>query len=387
MNTRAKGLALAGFAEDLWNIRTNSQPLTKDMDVFRKKHPKIGARPGTLVIEKDAPTPRIHMIHYHATGDVVEQDVTDPEELLSALSDDSVTWVDVQGFGDLAMMKKIGRLFKLHDLLLEDVVNTPQRPKAEAYHNQLLMIVRMVRGETVADIEMEQVSVVLGPHYVITFQQWYGDVLDPVRQRIRSGKGIIRKHQSDYLAYAIVDTIIDAYYPVLESVGDRLEAMETAVIQDPSTQVLQDLNRLKNCLVSLRRAMWPQREAMNEIVRGDHELIRDEVRIYFRDTYDHCVQASEVTEMYREMVTGLMNTYLSAVANRTNDVMKVLTIVATIFIPLTFVAGIYGMNFDYMPELKSPWGYFGVWVVMLVTAAAMFGFFWNRGWIGGRNKR
>ncbi len=296
-------------------------------------------------------------MHYSANG-CDESEVTNIEALKEAFKPDTVTWFDVQGFGDRKLLQKLGKVFDLHSLLLEDVVNVPQRPKTESYGEQLLVVVRMVRleeeGDTrVATVDMEQVSMVLAKNYVVTFQEKHGDILDPVRQRIRSGKGPMRSHGADYLAYAIADTIIDGYYPVLESVGDRLESLENDVIHRPSPAVLGELNAMKNQLINLRRAIWPQREAINSLVRGDHNLITEPVRIYLRDTYDHCIQTSEVAEMYREMVTGLMNTYLSSIANRANDIMKVLTIMASIFIPLTFMAGIYGMNFEHMPELHS----------------------------------
>lgn len=351
--------------------------------MFKKQHPEVGARPGTLVVETDAPPPVVRMMHYGPNQDVLEATVEDLAILEEAFADDTITWIDVQGFGDKSVLQKIKKIFSLHPLLLEDVVNVPQRAKSEVYDEQLLLIVKMVTADASSILELEQISVVLGKRYVITFQERPGDVLDPVRKRIRSGKGVIRQHGADYLAYAIADTIVDAYYPVLEVIGDRLEGMEDAVVHRPEPALLRELNRLKNQLVNLRRAIWPQREAINAIVRGDHDAINDQVRIYFRDTYDHCIQTSEVIEMYREMTGGMMNTYLSAIANRTNDVMKVLTIVATIFIPLTFLAGIYGMNFAHMPELQSPWGYPLVCGTMLVLAAAMLEFFRRKGWLGG----
>ncbi|MEO0529349.1 MAG: magnesium/cobalt transporter CorA [Planctomycetota bacterium] len=292
--------------------------------------------------------------------------------------------MDIQGFGDRTLMRSIGEVFGFHPLLLEDLVNVPQRPKTEAYENQLLIVVRMVRNEGLDNIELEKVSIVLGKGYVLTFQERYGDVLDPVRRRIRSGKGVIRRKNADYLAYAIADTIIDGYYPVLEVIGDGLETLEEAVVTDPTPELLRHLNQTKNRLTNLRRAIWPQREAVNALVRGDHDAISEDVRVYLRDTYDHCIQTSEVAEMYREMVTGLMSTYLSAVANRANEVMKVLTIMASVFIPLTFVAGIYGMNFDHMPELHYRWAYPAVWITMLATAGGMLTYFWRKGWIGHR---
>lgn len=343
-------------------------------------------RPGTLAISKASPPPKITAIHYSASEHRVET-VDTVDELAGAFDETDVTWIDVQGFGDRTIMRKLGTMFNLHPLLLEDVVNVPQRPKTEPYDDQLLLIVRMVRldeddvtGQPVVD--MEQVSMVITKHYLITFQERYGDILDPVRKRLIANKGLIRKRGPDYLAYVIADTIIDGYYPVLEIVGNHLESLETEVIDNPSPKVLSELNRLKNQLINLRRAIWPQREAINVLVRGDHTIISEEVGVYLRDTYDHCIQTSEVAEMYREMVTGLMNTYLSSVANRTNEVMKVLTIMASIFIPLTFMAGIYGMNFEHMPELKYEYSYAILWFAMGGVTISMLAFFWRKGWIG-----
>jgi magnesium transporter len=357
--------------------------------LFRKRHAKVGARPGTLVIPKEAPAPRIESIHFNENAHR-RQVVASVDELRDAFSDDEVTWVDVQGFGDRSVMEQIGSLFNLHPLLLEDVVNVPQRPKTEAYDDQLLIVVRMVSMDQPEEsgepaINTEQVSLVVAKNYVITFQERHGDVLDPVRKRLGANKGIIRQRGADYLAYAIADTIIDGYYPVLESVGNRLETLESDVIENPSPRVLGELNRMKNQLINLRRAIWPQREAINALVRGDHHLIGDDVAVYLRDTYDHCIQTSEVAEMYREMVTGMMNTYLSSVANRTNEVMKVLTVMASIFIPLTFMAGIYGMNFEHMPELKFRYGYAVLWAAMLATGGSMIAFFYRKGWLGDRS--
>jgi magnesium transporter len=291
----------------------------------------------------------------------------------------------VQGFGDETTIRTIGEIFSLHPLVVEDVVNAPQRPKAETYDDQLLLIVRAVRSLRDGETELGQVSIIFGKNYVLTFQERYSDVLEPVLRRLRSGKGLMRRRKADYLAYAIFDTVVDAYYPVLEDIGDGLEQLEEVVITNPSPDVLKRLNRTKNQLVNLRRSIWPQREAVNTLIRDDNPLITDEVRVYLRDTYDHCVQTTEVVEMYREMVTGLLNTYLSSIANRTNDVMKVLTIMASIFIPLTFMAGIYGMNFENMPELQVWWAYPILWCAMIVTAAGMTVYFWRKGWIGSGN--
>lgn len=354
--------------------------------VFKKRHPSVGARPGTLIIAEDAPPPKIRMLDY-TRDDIRDVEVTDVEQLQEALSEDSVTWVDVQGFGDEDAIRRIGEIFSLHSLAVEDVINVPQRPKAEAYDVQLLVITRMVRLTGPLNIDIEQVSIVLGKGYVITFQERYGDILDPVRNRLRGSNGLYFRSQGpDYLAYAIVDTIIDGYYPVLESLGDQLAELEDGIIADASPGLLRRLNRTKNMLLNLRRSIWPQRESVNSLIRESNSFVSDATRMYLRDTYDHCIQTTEVVDSYREMVTGLTNTYLSAVANRTNEVMKVLTIMASIFIPLTFLAGIYGMNFEYMPELHVWWAYPLVLLVMLLLAGGMVVYFRREGWIGGKRR-
>ena len=351
--------------------------------IFSKQRPHVGASPGTLAISEESPPPRIRLMSY-ANGNVEERDVEDVNELQEVHNVDAVTWIDVQGFGDKSVIQRIGDIFQLHPLVLADVVNVPQRPKAESYDDQLLIIVRMVHVEDPDQITMEQVSVLLGKNYLLTFQEHYGDVLDPIRHRIRTGTGRMYNHGADYLAYAIVDTIVDAYYPALEAIGDHLEELEDEVILRPGPQLVGKLHRLKSRLVHLRRGTWPQREALVALARGDYPNISEEVRVYVRDTYDHCVQTTEVVEMYREMVSDLMNTYLSSVSNRTNEVMKVLTIVATLFIPLTFLVGVYGMNFEYMPELHARWAYPLLWAIMIVVAIGMLVFFRRRGWIGAK---
>ncbi len=353
--------------------------------LFKKNHPDIGARPGTLVISADAPSPKIHVMHFTPT-ELKEEDVTDTEQLRAAHDPNTTTWVDVQGFGDEDMIRRIAERFSIHPLAIEDIINVPQRPKAETYDDQILIIVRMVNSVGQAEIDIEQVSIVLGKNYVLTFQERYGDVLDPVRRRIRSGKGRIRTEGPGYVAYAIFDTIVDAYYPVLEQISNYLEDLEITVVENPTPRLLKYLNQVKNRLINLRRAIWPQRQVANSLARDEHPLIDPNVRIYLRDTYDHCVQSAEVVEMYREMVTGLMNMYLASVANRQNEVMKVLTITAAIFIPLTFMAGIYGMNFEYMPELHVPWAYPVIWTTMILMAGGMLFYFYRKGWIWNRDE-
>jgi magnesium transporter len=317
-----------------------------------------------------------------SVSEVLKQEIENVTDLATLIDPDRITWIDVQGFGDTKTVKQIGELFSIHPLALEDIVNVPQRPKAEVYDEDTLVVTRMVSLDDQREVQMEQVAVLLSKNCVVTFQEKYGDILDPLRERINAPKNRIRKLGPDYLMYAIVDTVVDGYYPVIDELGDHLEELEDEVMDNPSTAALMQLNRTKNLLVNLRRAIWPQREAVNSLVREENSFISEEVRLYLRDTYDHCVQSAEVIEMYREMATGLINIYLSSVANRSNEVMKVLTVMASIFIPLTFMAGIYGMNFEHMPELKLPWAYPVFWCVMGTTAFAMVFYFWKKGWIG-----
>jgi magnesium transporter len=349
--------------------------------MFRKRHPKAGARPGTLVINSHSPAPVVRVIRY-TPAEVTEDDVKDLEQLRGFLQEGAVTWIDVQGFGDEKTIRAIGELFGLHPLALEDVINVPKRPKTEVYEDHLLCITRMAMPVGNDAIQTEQVGLILGRNYVLTFQERYGDVLDPVRARIRQGKGPIRRSGPDYLAYAILDAVVDGYYPILESFGEHLEALEDAIVATPHTGLLKNVHHVKRELLAIRRAVWPQRELLNTLIRDESEFVSEMVCTYLRNVYDHCVQIIDVVETYRELAGGLMDVYLSSIANRQNEVMKVLTIMASIFIPLTFMAGIYGMNFENMPELHSKWAYPILLVVMVVVAAGMIVYFRRKGWLG-----
>jgi magnesium transporter len=296
--------------------------------------------------------------------------------------------VDVQGLGSADILHRLGKVFDLHPLVLEDVVNVPERPKIEDYDDQLVIISRMVvPKERGYGFYSEQVSLVLGKHYLLTVQEEpEHDCLEGVRSRIQKGKGLIRSSGADYLAYALLDAIIDGFFPVLELYGDRIEELEEEVIIKPTPKTLQKIYKIKRELLQLRRAIWPQRDAINSLIREGNDLISDEVRIYLRDCYDHAVQVMDMVETYRELASGLMDVYLSAVSNRMNEVMKLLTVVSAIFIPLTFVAGIYGMNFNTeksrwnMPELNWYWGYPLCLAVMAAIAGGLIFVFWRRGW-------
>ncbi|MBW4648672.1 MAG: magnesium/cobalt transporter CorA [Kastovskya adunca ATA6-11-RM4] len=353
----------------------------EEEDLFDYFYDKPGSIPGTLNIEENASPSKIVLIDYNESQVIRIPNLT-PEACAPYLDTESVSWVDVQGLGSEEILRRLGGVFKLHPLVLEDVVNVPQRPKVEDYEDQLVVICQMVMPkETGEGFYIEQVSFVLGQYYLLTVQEEpLRDCFSPVRDRIRSGKGNIRKSNADYLAYTLLDAIIDGFFPVLEEYGERIEDLEDEVIANPTPQTLEKIYQVKRELLALRRCIWPQRNAINSLIRGDSDLISSEVQVYLRDCYDHTVQVMDIVETYRELASGLMDVYLSSVSNKMNEIMKVLTVISTIFIPLTFVAGVYGMNFEYMPELTWKWGYFATWGVMIAIALGLSAFFWRRGW-------
>ncbi len=350
-------------------------------------HEQPGSLPGTLNIAADATLPEIELVDYKDT-DYVHQPIETPEDLIPYLDTESVSWVDVQGLGSEDILQRIGKIFDLHPLVLEDIVNVPQRPKVEDYDDQLVIITQMVMPlNNQGGFHKEQVSFVLGKHYLLTVQEEAQyDCFNQVRSRICNNKGILRKHKADYLAYTLIDAIVDGFFPVLEAYGELIEDLEAEVVASPTRKTLEKIYRLRRELLSLRRAIWPQRDAINALIRDDSDLISDHVRVYLRDCYDHAVQVMDMVETYRELTSGLMDVYLSAVGNRMNEVMKLLTVISSIFIPLTFVAGIYGMNFNTetspwnMPELNWYLGYPACLAFMGAIAGGLVIFFWRRGW-------
>ena len=358
--------------------------------VWQKRYSPPGASPGTLCPLPEAhPDVRMMAIHY-STECYAEEQVTDLDAYLKSMPSQGVLWLDVDGLGDISLLEKLGQHFGLHPLSLEDVLNIPQRPKLEDYETYHFLIMRMAivqEPEERLTGKTEQVSLFLGLSYVLTFQERPGDVFEPVRERIRQARGKIRRSGADYLAYALLDATIDGFFPLLEDLGERLEELEDAVLSTTERQTLEKIYAVRRALASLRRAMWPSREAVNAFAHTDSELITEHTRLFLRDCYDHVLQVLDVLESYRELATGLMETYLSSQSHRLNEVMKVLTIIATIFIPLTFVAGIYGMNFNpekspwNMPELNWYWGYPFSLLLMAAIALALLAFFRRKGWL------
>jgi magnesium transporter len=341
-----------------------------------------GSRPDALRIPPQSPPPRITLVRYSADR-VEERQIDSVEQLpVPASRPGTVEWIDIQGMGDESAMRKLGEKLGLHPLALADIVNVPQRPKVEDFQERLLIITRMAQLDERREVFFEQVSLVLAPGWLLTVQEDPGDVFDPVRERIRGGVGLIRRKGADYLAYALIDAVVDAYYGVVERIGEEVDALEDLVLGRPEVSVVRRIHALRRTLLTLHRIQWRQRDALASLVRDQKACISAEVIPFLRDAHDHCVQMLDVTETTRELVTSLMEIYVSVVGNRMNEIMKTLTVIATIFIPLTFIVGVYGMNFDYMPELRWRFGYFAIWGVMLTLALSLLGWFYARGWIG-----
>ncbi len=344
---------------------------------------KKGTSPGTLLYLGKNKTEKVQIkaIDY-SQAKITEKEIKSVEELSSFKSSSSVSWINVNGIHDIDLIDRIGKAFDLHPLVLEDIVNTNQRPKIEDFDEYLFIVLKMIfYQEKTSEVVIEQVSIVLGKNFVLSFQEREGDVFDGVRQRIRNGKGKIKKSGSDYLAYALIDAVVDSYFSILEAIGEKIELLEEKVMKNPSPKELNTIYRLKHDLIFLRKSVWPLREVISGMQREESKLITKHTLLFLRDVYDHTIQVIDTVETYRDMVSGMMDIYLSSISNKMNEVMKVLTIIATIFIPLTFIAGIYGMNFKYMPELEIPWAYPLLWIIMLSIGITMFLFFRKKKWL------
>ena len=349
----------------------------------RRRSKKAGLPPGTLVHigDKKVDSVRVTYLDYDENN-VDEKQVSAIEDCFPFKATPTVTWINIDGLHDIRLMEKIGKEFDLHPLLLEDVLNTGQRPKSEDFGKNIFIVLRMLSyNDELQAVESEQVSLVVGANFVISFQERVGDVFEPIRERIRNNKGRICKMRADYLAYALVDAVVDSYFTILERFGEKIESMEEKLVSDPTEKTLQQIHAMKREAILLRKSVWPLREAISGLQRSESELISEATSVYLRDVYDHTIQIIDTIESFRDMVSGMLDIYLSSISNKMNSVMKVLTIIATIFIPLTFVAGIYGMNFESMPELKWKYGYAAVWVVMLTIGMAMVIYFRRRKWL------
>jgi magnesium transporter len=325
----------------------------------------------------------ISLLDYDA-AELERRTVESVEELAPCLEAETVSWVNVDGIHDEELLQGIGDLFGLHPLVLEDLASTGQRPKVEDYGEYVFLVLRMLTyGETAdgqGEVVDEQVSLVLGPNYVLSFQERPGDVFDPLRHRLDNPMARGRSLGPDYLFYRLMDAVVDHYFVVLERMGDRLDALDAELVGNPDQETLHRINRAKQELLFLRKSVWPLREVISALLREESELVDDHTRTFLRDVYDHIIQAVDTSETFRDITAGMLDIYLSSLSNRMNEVMKVLTVIATIFIPLTFVAGIYGMNFEHMPELSVPWAYPAVWGLMLAIAGGMLVYFKRQGW-------
>ena len=351
--------------------------------VITKRSKKAGLPPGTLIHigEKKAEKVRIRILDYDESQ-FEEKEAKTVEECFPFKDTPTITWINIDGIHEVEIIEKIGKHFGFHPLLLEDILNTEQRPKMEDHEDYIFIVVKMLYyDEEEHEIEAEQVSIILGSNFVISFQEKEDDVFNFVRDRIRNGKGRIRKAGADFLAYALVDAIVDHYFVIMEKIGEEIEVMEEELVTNPSPETLQAIHNLKREMISLRKSVWPVREVISGLERAESPLIHESTCIYLRDVYDHTIQVMDSIETSRDMVSGMLDIYLSSVSNKMNEVMKVLTIIATIFIPLTFIAGIYGMNFQYMPELQSKWGYPLVWLVMIAVLSSMIVYFKRKRWL------
>ncbi len=363
----------------------------KHHDTEFKRRATPGAEPGTLIIDPEAAPTTIHILAYDPHS-YTEKRIETVEEINDYLGKWPVIWINVDGLGDAEVLQRIGQIFDIHRLALEDVANVHQRSKVEPFDNQIYIVTRGVEMEE--KLETEQISLILGRNYVITFQERAGDCFDPIRERIRNKEGRIRKAGADYLTYVLLDINLDHYFPILEKLGERLEDLEDEVLARPDKTTIARIHAIKRELIALRRSVWPQREAINTLIRDPSPLILDETRIYLRDCYDHAIQIIDLVESYREVGSDLIDIYLSSASNRMNEIMKVLTMISTLFIPLTFIVGVYGMNFNTskspwnMPELEWAWGYPACLALMAAITIGMMFYFQRRGWIRfiGRRK-
>jgi len=346
---------------------------------------KSGAPPGTLVyFGKDSKEPvRITLLQYNEQ-ELYEQEFSDIDECVQRLNGEAVRWINVDGIHDTSVVEKVGRKFGIHPLTLEDVVNTAQRAKVEDYEHYTACIMKMVYSDRVhgQEFNSEQLSIILfDNNTLISFQEADGgDVFDVIRERIRQSKGKIRKAGADYLAYALMDAVVDSYFTVLEQIGDDLGELEDDLLTDPNPSLVKRLHHYKRQMIFLRKAAWPMREMVNSIERSENKFFSESTGIYLRDVHDHALRVIDTVETYRDLLAGMMDIYLSSVSNKMNEVMKTLTIITTIFVPLTFIVGVYGMNM-YIPEAQYKWFYPVLWGIMIGIAGLLFFYFYRKKWL------
>lgn len=351
--------------------------------LLKRMGTKVGAAPGTLehIGEQRLAHPIFTLVEFDEAHIRVHHPAT-IEEALNLCDSAMTCWLNVDGIHDATVIARIGQHFNVHALTMEDILHTNQRPKHEIFEHYIYIVLQMLeRGAEANRISSEQVSLILTQKTLISFQESVGDVFEPVRDRLNKGRGRIRSSPGDYLAYALIDAIVDHYFVILESIGTHIEELEEETIEDPKTDVLEHIHEMKREVIYLRKQVWPLREVIAGLSRQETPLITDSTALFLRDVYDHTIQVIETIESYRDLLSSLIDLYLSNVSNRMNEVMKMLTLIATIFIPITFIAGVYGMNFKYMPELEWRWAYGAVWGVMLAIAVGLVVFFKKRRWL------
>ena len=343
----------------------------------------LGQVPGTIVYIGNKATSELYIeVFDYNTTFCDSKELNRIEDAFGYGKDDSVSWINVDGINHTDAIVKIGKHYKLHPLILEDIANTNQRPKIDEYDDYLFVVLKMLYFNKEEELCIEHISLILGENYVVCFQEDEEDVFDPIRERIKNNKGRIRGAGADYLLYALMDAVVDNYFNLIEHVGEKIEVLEDNLFtKNPEASITNEIQDLKREILKIRRAVFPLREVVNRLEKCEHRLIADKTQYYLRDLYDHIIQISENIEISREMIWGLMDMYMTTISNKMNEVMKVLTIIASIFIPLTFMAGIYGMNFEYIPELKFKYGYFVLWGVMISTFVGLIYYFKVKKWL------
>lgn len=345
------------------------------------KYQNIGAPPGTLYYngEETDSKVKITLIEFNET-EFIEREFYNLDECMLHFKDDMTKWINVEGVHDTELIEKIGKRYNIHPLTLEDIVHVDQRPKFEEYDHYLVAILKMIMYDET--VYVEQLSLVLVDNTVISFQEPDGgDAFDVIRTRLRQGKGRVRKLGADYLFYALMDAVVDYYFYIIEKIGDKVERIEEEIINEPRRESLIELYNLKREVIYLRKQVWPLRDMLSNLLRSETTFITANTQLFLRDLQDHSTRIIDTVETYRDLLSGIMDIYLSTNSNKMNEVMKVLTIMSSIFIPVTFIAGVYGMNFEFMPELKSPYGYAGIWIVMLGVMGGMVYYFKRKKWI------
>jgi len=355
------------------------------MSKRRKKiSQKVGLPPGTLVYTGEHKQGEIQITIFDYNESTLDEKITSNiSECLLLKDKPTVTWINIDGINNPVAFEQLAKGYGLHPLVMEDILSTDQRPKLENYGEYLYVVLKMLSfNSSTNEMIMEQVSIILGNNFVLSFQEGIeGDVFNPIRERIRNSKGLIRKEGADFLVYALLDVIVDNYFLILEKIDERIEVLEEEVTTNPSPRTLQEIYRLKRDMIFLRKNLWPLREVVNNLQREESSLMKKNTTIYLRDVYDHTIRVIETVETFRDILSGILEIYLSSVNNRMNSVIKILTIITTIFMPLSFIAGIYGMNFKYMPELEWHWGYYSVWLVFIAITGIMLYYFKKKDWL------